>query len=44
MTGGHAEAWKSQGVPNSILIEKPFALAQLITAVSQLLNVGMGPI
>ena len=44
MTGGHAEAWKSQGVPNSILIEKPFAPAQLITAVSQLLNVGMGPI
>lgn len=22
MTGGHAEAWKSQGVPNSILIAK----------------------
>lgn len=44
MTGGHAEAWKLQGVPNSILIEKPFAPAQLVTAVSQLLNVGTGPV
>lgn len=26
------------GVANSILLEKPFALAQLVTAVSQLLN------
>lgn len=42
MTGGHAEAWKPQGVPNSILIEKPFAPAQLVTAISQLLNTG-GP-
>lgn len=40
MTGGHAEEWKSQGVPNSILIEKPFAPAQLVTAISQLLNTG----
>jgi DNA-binding response OmpR family regulator len=38
MTGGHAEEWKSQGVPNSILIEKPFAPTQLVTAISQLLN------
>ncbi|WP_346658485.1 hypothetical protein [Bradyrhizobium sp. 179] len=44
MTGSHAEAWKSQGVPNSILIEKPFAPAQLVAAVSQLLNVGTGPV
>lgn len=40
MTGGHVEEWKSQGVPNSILIEKPFAPAQLATAISQLLNTG----
>jgi DNA-binding response OmpR family regulator len=40
MTGGHSEEWKSQGVPNSILIEKPFAPAQLVTAISQLLNTG----
>jgi hypothetical protein len=30
----------SKGVPNSILLKKPFAPAQLVTAVSQLLNAG----
>lgn len=44
MTGGHSEEWKSQGVPNSILIEKPFAPAQLLTAISQLLNTGSSPV
>jgi CheY-like chemotaxis protein len=38
MTGAAAEQWASQGVPNSILLTKPFAPAQLVTAVSQLLN------
>lgn len=38
MTGGAAEQWRSRGVPNSVLLTKPFAPAQLITAVSQLLN------
>lgn len=28
----------SKGVPNSIMLEKRFALAQLVTAISQLLN------
>jgi DNA-binding response OmpR family regulator len=37
MTGGSADQWPSLGVPNSILLEKPFAPAQLVTAVSQLL-------
>jgi DNA-binding response OmpR family regulator len=32
--------WPSKGVPNSILLQKPFAPAQLVTAVSQLLNTG----
>ena len=40
ITGGGAEKWPSRGVPNSILLAKPFAPAQLITAVSKLLNVG----
>ena len=40
MTGGAANEWASHGVPNSILLTKPFAPAQLITAVSQLLNKG----
>ncbi len=38
MTGGNAAEWPSHGVPNSILLTKPFAPAQLVTAVSQLLN------
>ena len=40
MTGAVADQWASQGVPNSILLEKPFAPAQLVTAVSQLINTG----
>ena len=40
MTGAAAGDWPSHGVPNSILLEKPFAPAQLVTAVSQLLNAG----
>lgn len=38
VTGAAADQWASQGVPNSILLEKPFAPAQLVTAISQLLN------
>jgi DNA-binding response OmpR family regulator len=40
MTGASADDWASNGVPNSILLTKPFAPAQLLTAVSQLLNEG----
>jgi len=40
MSGAHAEDWPSKGVPNSIMLVKPFAPAQLVTAVSQLLNAG----
>ena len=40
MTGDAADKWPSHGVPNSILLVKPFAPAQLVTAVSQLLNTG----
>jgi DNA-binding response OmpR family regulator len=38
MSGEAAGDWASQGVPNSIMLAKPFAPAQLVTAVSQLLN------
>jgi len=38
MTGAAGDQWPSQGVPESILLLKPFAPAQLVTAVSQLLN------
>ena len=40
MSGDSADAWASKGVPNSIMLAKPFAPAQLVTAVSQLLNGG----
>ena len=43
MTAGHGDQWPSQGVPNSILLTKPFAPAQLVTAVSSLLNAGSPP-
>jgi CheY-like chemotaxis protein len=38
ITGAAADEWTSQGVPNSVLLTKPFAPAQLVTAVAQLLN------
>jgi hypothetical protein len=40
MSGTSAADWPSKGVPNSIMLAKPFARAQLVTAVSQLLNAG----
>jgi CheY-like chemotaxis protein len=40
MSGASAADWTSKGVPNSIMLEKPFAPAQLVTAVAQLLNTG----
>jgi DNA-binding NtrC family response regulator len=41
MTGAAANDWASHGVPNSVLLGTPFAPAQLVTAVSQLLNASM---
>lgn len=43
MTGSEGRDWASLGVPNSILITKPFAPSQVLTAVSQLLNAGSTP-
>ena len=43
MTGAAADEWASQGVPNSILLTKPFAPAQLVTAIAQLLNAAQPP-
>ncbi len=37
-SGDSASQWAVQGVPESIMLPKPFASAQLVTAVSQLLN------
>ena len=41
-TSASADNWCAQGVPNSILLEKPFAVAHLLTAVSRLLDTGNG--
>jgi DNA-binding NtrC family response regulator len=38
MTGDSAGEWAVHGVPKSLLLQKPFAQAQLITGVSTLLN------
>ena len=38
MTGHGADEWTSHGLPNSILMTKPFAPAQILTALSNLLN------
>ena len=40
MTDAAGDEWPSKGVPSSILLNKPFAPAQIVTAVSQLLNAG----
>jgi CheY-like chemotaxis protein len=44
MTGAAADQWAVQGVPNSVLLTKPFAPAQLVTAISNLLNAGGPPV
>jgi DNA-binding response OmpR family regulator len=38
MSGDSAVDWSSEGVPDSIMIEKPFVVAQLVTAITMLLN------
>jgi hypothetical protein len=38
MTGDSAYLWSAHGVPNSVLLQKPFVDAQLITALANLLN------
>jgi CheY-like chemotaxis protein len=38
MTGAGADQWPSHGVPHSVLLSKPFAPAQVVTAISQKLN------
>jgi DNA-binding response OmpR family regulator len=38
ITGVYGQDWASQGVPKSMLVQKPFAPAQIVTAISSLLN------
>jgi DNA-binding response OmpR family regulator len=43
MTGTQGEEWASKGVPYSLLLAKPFAPAQLVTAIANLLNTASSP-
>ncbi len=38
MSGDCSGDWRSEGVPESIMISKPFVMAQIITALTTLLN------
>jgi CheY-like chemotaxis protein len=38
MSGASFESWSSRGVPHSTMVSKPFAPAQILTAISALLN------
>lgn len=38
MTGDSGADWAAEGVPKSVLLQKPFAPAQAITAIATLLN------
>jgi DNA-binding response OmpR family regulator len=44
MTGTGGGEWASKGVPNSVLLTKPFAPVQLLTALSNLLNAASPPV
>ena len=38
VSGGGGHEWRSKGVPDSVLIAKPFKVAQIVSAVLSLLN------
>jgi DNA-binding response OmpR family regulator len=38
MSGESAEEWAVKGVPGSLMVAKPFAPAQLVTAISNVIN------
>ncbi|MDF2998521.1 MAG: transcriptional regulator [Xanthobacteraceae bacterium] len=39
VTGDSQNEWVSKGVPNSVMVSKPFAPAQVIVAIASVLNV-----
>ncbi|HEX3876371.1 MAG TPA: hypothetical protein VHW24_05260 [Bryobacteraceae bacterium] len=43
MSATLGEDWASKGVPNSILLNKPFAPAQIVTALSNAINSASPP-
>jgi DNA-binding response OmpR family regulator len=41
-SGDSAHEWTAEGVPRSVMIQKPYAEAQVLTAISTLLNESSG--
>lgn len=41
MSGDSAHEWSAEGVPESIMLQKPFAISQLTSAITTLLNAAM---
>ncbi len=41
-TGASGHHWASEGVPNSLLLTKPFAIAQVLAAVLKVISVADG--
>ncbi len=42
VSGDSASEWPSRGVPGSLFLQKPFAAAQIVTAMSTLVNGASG--
>jgi CheY-like chemotaxis protein len=42
MSGARAKDWQAYGVPGSVMLAKPFAAAQVLTALSTLINNAAG--
>ena len=40
VSGKDGHDWSAQGVPQSVMIAKPFAVAQVVVAMANLLNQG----
>ena len=38
MTGDSAGEWSAHGVPRSLIVQKPFAVGQVVAALTGLLN------
>lgn len=43
MSGDSAHLWSAHGVPDSVMVAKPFALSQIVVALASQLNRADGP-
>lgn len=42
VTGDSSHEWDMRGVPKSVVLQKPFAVAQVVVAVTELINAAKG--